>query len=72
MQSIPLPTDLAAEAPDGPTERPGDPIFSNCSDNQLELRVRSHPDVAEITTLVSSAVSVIVTGRPSAVGYGDG
>ena len=48
MQPITLPPDLAAEAPGGQNERPGDPIFSNYGDNWLKFRVRSHPDVAEI------------------------
>ncbi len=48
MPQIPLTPALAALAPGGQNERPGDPIFSNYGDNWLKFRVRSHPDVAEI------------------------
>jgi isopenicillin N synthase-like dioxygenase len=48
FEPIPLPPELAAEAPGGQNARPGDTIFSNYGDNWLKFRVRSHPDVAEI------------------------
>ncbi len=48
FEVIPLPPELAAEAPGGQNSRPGDPIFSNYGDNWLKFRLRSHPDVAAI------------------------
>lgn len=48
MPTISLPPELAAEAPGGQNDRPGDPIFATYGDNWLKFRVRSHPDVAEI------------------------
>ncbi len=48
FEPVPLPADLASEAPGGQNTKPGDPIFSNYGDNWLKFRVRSHPDVAAI------------------------
>lgn len=48
FESIDLPPELAASAPDGTNTKQGDTIFPNYGDNWLKFRIRSHPDVAEI------------------------
>lgn len=46
FEPVPLPPELAAEAPGG-QNRDDDPIHSVFGDNNLKIRLRAHPDVAE-------------------------
>jgi isopenicillin N synthase-like dioxygenase len=46
FEPIPLPAELAAQAPGGQNADPADPVFSCFGDNYLKIRLRSHPDVA--------------------------
>ena len=46
FEPIPLPPELIAEAPGGENEWANDPIHSVFGDNNLKIRLRSHPDVA--------------------------
>lgn len=46
FEPIPLPEELAAEAPGGQNEDPADPVHATFGENYLKIRLRSHPDVA--------------------------
>jgi isopenicillin N synthase-like dioxygenase len=48
LEPIDLPTELAARAPGGDSIDPSNPILANYGDNSLKVRLRAHPDVAEI------------------------
>ena len=48
LAPIELPPELAAEAPGGESVDPANPILANYGDNSLKVRLRSHPDVAEL------------------------
>ncbi len=43
-----LPPALAADAPGGASADPNNPILANYGDNSLKVRLRAHPDVAEV------------------------
>jgi isopenicillin N synthase-like dioxygenase len=46
FEPVPLPAELAAEAPGGQNADPDDPVLACFGDNYLKIRLRSHPDVA--------------------------
>lgn len=48
IEPVALPPELAAEAPGGASADPDNPILTNYGDNSLKVRLRAHPDVAEI------------------------
>jgi isopenicillin N synthase-like dioxygenase len=48
LAPLELPEELAALAPGGASADPGNPIFANYGDNSLKVRLRAHPDVAEL------------------------
>jgi isopenicillin N synthase-like dioxygenase len=48
LRPLDLPADLAAEAPGGDSVDPDNPILANYGDNSLKVRLRAHPDVAQI------------------------
>ncbi len=48
LAPIELPPELAAEAPGGESVDSANPILANYGDNSLKVRLRSHPDVAEL------------------------
>lgn len=48
LTPVDLPPALAAEAPGGDSVDPDNPILANYGDNSLKVRLRAHPDVAEL------------------------
>ncbi|MET0144356.1 MAG: 2-oxoglutarate and iron-dependent oxygenase domain-containing protein [Ilumatobacteraceae bacterium] len=46
LTPVDLPPRLAALAPGGDSDDPGNPILANYGDNSLKVRLRAHPDVA--------------------------
>lgn len=48
LDPIDLPDELAADAPGGESVDPSNPILANYGDNSLKVRLRAHPDVAEM------------------------
>jgi len=48
LEPIDLPDQLAEEALGGESVDPANPILANYGDNSLKVRLRAHPDVAEI------------------------
>ena len=48
LEPIELPAALAADAPGGESVDPANPILANYGDNSLKVRLRAHPDVAEV------------------------
>jgi isopenicillin N synthase-like dioxygenase len=46
LSPVDLPPHLAALAPGGESDDPGNPILANYGDNSLKVRLRAHPDVA--------------------------
>jgi isopenicillin N synthase-like dioxygenase len=48
LEPIDLPPELAAAAPGGESVDPSNPILANYGDNSLKVRLRAHPDVAEV------------------------
>ena len=48
LAPVDLPPALAAEASGGESVDPDNPILANYGDNSLKVRLRAHPDVAEI------------------------
>jgi isopenicillin N synthase-like dioxygenase len=48
LAPVDLPPQLAALAPGGDSDDPGNPILANYGDNSLKVRLRAHPDVAAV------------------------
>lgn len=48
LKPVDLPDELAAAATGGDSADPSNPILANYGDNSLKVRLRAHPDVAEI------------------------